>query len=357
VPLVQSLSTDFAGRYTNYSNFGGVYTWKIGGDWHVDDNIHFRSTMSFDIRAPNLNDLYQPAGVSSTGFTDLLTGVASNTRLVSRGNPNLTYESAHTYTAGVVLTPTFIPNFNLSVDWYMTHMTNAITTISGQGTDQQNLCMASAPAYDSPFCGLYVRPYAPGSAEYTTAANYPTEVWSAPTNAAIQQMEGWNIEANYRFAVDDIVSGWAGDIMLRNLATYQPVNFSRTLTTAYPTWAFQPKFRQSTFLSYSNGDFTLSLQNQFLSSTKKATSEVTAAKQNYAIASLGSNDVLDATISERFEMWGSHSEAYFTVNNVANTRAPLYTAGTAGLAGLFYPTAGFHDDMGRYFTLGIKGTF
>jgi hypothetical protein len=236
-------------------------------------------------------------------------------------------------------------------------MTNAITNISGQGTDQQNLCIASAPSYNSPFCGLYVRPIAPGGAGYTSAANYPTEVWSSPTNAAIQQMEGWNIEANYHFAVDDIVSGWGGDIALRELATYQPVNFSRTLTTAFPTWAFAPKFRQSTFLSYTNGNFSVALQNQFLSSTKKATSTITSAKQNYAIGSLGSNDVLDVTISERFDFWGASNEAYLSINNIANTRAPLYTAGTAGLPGLFYPTAGFHDDMGRYFTFGVKGTF
>ena len=254
----------------------------------------------------------------------------------------------------MVLTPTFIPNFNLSLDWYMTHMTNAITNISGQGVDQQNLCIASAPAYNSPFCGLYVRPIAPGGAGYTSAANYPTEVWSSPTNAAIQQMEGWDLEANYRFALDDIVSGWGGDIALRNLASYQPVNFSRTLTTAFPTWAFAPKFRQSTFFSYTNGGFTLALQNQFLSSTKKATS---ATNQNYKISSLGSNDLLDVTVSEGFDLWGASNEIYLNVSNIANTRAPLYTAGTAGLPGLFYPTAGFHDDMGRYFTLGIKGRF
>ena len=105
-------------------------------------------------------------------------------------------------------------------------------------------------------------------------------------------------------------------------------------------------------MTYTYGDFTLSLQNQFLSSTKKATS---ATDQNYVISSLGSNDVLDVTLSEGFDLWGGHSMAYLSINNIANTRAPLYTAGTAGLPGLFYPTAGFHDDMGRYFTIGIKG--
>ncbi len=82
----QEVSTNWAGRYTKYSSFGAVGSWKGGIDWHVNDAIRFRGTMSTDIRAPNLNDLYQPAGVSSTGFTDLLTGGNNSLRLVSRGN-------------------------------------------------------------------------------------------------------------------------------------------------------------------------------------------------------------------------------------------------------------------------------
>lgn len=354
MPLVQSLSADLAGRYTNYSNFGGVETWKIGGDWHVDDNIHFRGTMSFDIRAPNLNDLYQPAGISSTGFQDLLTGKSDNTRLVSRGNPNLTPEEARTYTAGVVLTPTFLENFNLSVDWYQTHMTKAINGISYQSNDVQKICMNSAPSYNSPFCSLAVRPITnPSDPAYTTAANYPLEVWSAPLNASTVQMEGFDIEANYRWSMGDYVAWLPGDFTVRHMMTYQPVNTTISLPGATPAWAFAPKLRQTTFLMYNNGNFTLSLQNQLLSSVKKATNPT----QVYAIPRLGANDVLDVTVSERFDLWGASNEVYLSINNIGDTRAPLYTAGTAGLPGLFYPTAGFHDDMGRYFTLGVKGTF
>ena len=51
------------------------------------------------IRAPNLNDLYQPAGVTSTGFQDRLTGGSSQgMRLVSRGNPDLTPEDGEDVT-------------------------------------------------------------------------------------------------------------------------------------------------------------------------------------------------------------------------------------------------------------------
>jgi outer membrane receptor protein involved in Fe transport len=356
IPLVQSLSADFAGRYTNYSTFGSVETWKVGGDWHIDENIHFRGTASFDIRAPNLNDLYRPIGISSTGFIDLLTGKSDNTRLVNRGNPNLVPEQARTYTLGTVLTPTFLPNFSVSVDWYQTHMTKAINDISYQSNDVQNICLSSKPAYNSPFCSLAVRPITnPSDPAYTSAANYPLEVWSAPLNASVQQMEGFDVEVNYHWSLEDILAWFPGDFSIRHLLTYQPVNTTVNIPGAAPAWAFAPKLRQSTFLSYTNGNFSLALQNQLLSSVKKATSPITATNQNYVIPRVGANDVLDVTISERFDLWGGRSEAYLTINNIANTRAPLYTNGTAGLPGLFYPTAGFHDDMGRYFTLGIKG--
>ena len=50
------------------------------------------------------------------------------------------------------------------------------------------------------------------------------------------------------------------------------------------------------------------------------------------------------------------SEAFLTVNNIFNARAPL-SPSNSGLPGLFYPTAGFHDDMGRFYTLGVRAKF
>jgi outer membrane receptor protein involved in Fe transport len=44
------------------------------------------------------------------------------------------------------------------------------------------------------------------------------------------------------------------------------------------------------------------------------------------------------------------------VNNLLNERAPLYGS-ASGLPGLFYPTLGFYDDMGRFYTAGFKLKF
>ena len=173
-PLAQDLNADIAGRYTDYSISGVAESWKIGINDKINETIRLRGTMSFDIRAPNLNDLYQPVGISSTGFNDLLTTANNSTQLVTKGNAALTPEVAHTYTLGVVLTPDFIPGFTTSLDYYQTHMSNAITSISYQTTSVQQLCIASAPAYNSPYCSLAIRPIAPGQPGYTSTANYPT---------------------------------------------------------------------------------------------------------------------------------------------------------------------------------------
>ena len=157
----------------------------------------FRGTMSMDIRAPNLNDLFQPTGISSTGFPDLLTGASPGTQLVSRGNPALMPEQAHTYTLGFVLTPEFIPGFTFSADWYTTHMSAAIQAISYQSTQVQTLCIQSAPLYNSPYCSLAIRPFAPGSPQFTTPANYPSQLLNQPFNTAKVAMEGFDFEIDY----------------------------------------------------------------------------------------------------------------------------------------------------------------
>jgi outer membrane receptor protein involved in Fe transport len=316
-----------------------------------------------DIRAPNLNDLFQPVGISSTGFFDNLTQVQPGTQLVSRGNPNLMPEQAHTYTLGTVLTPEFIPGFTFSVDWYTTYMSSAIANTSYQGGQVQTLCIQSAPAYNSPYCSLAVRPFAPGTPQFTTAANYPTQVLSQPFNTAKVAMEGFDFEVDYNWDMTDVFDWWPGLMSFRHLTTYQPVNKTQQLPGVFYTWTVQPKTRMTTFLSYELGDWGLNLQNQWYSSTKKASSDnaINGNTQNYAAPRVGSWNVLDVSVDRKFEFLGGNASAYFTVNNIGNTRAPLWP-NNASNPGLFYPVGGnlatnFWDDMGRYFTIGIRGNF
>jgi iron complex outermembrane recepter protein len=354
VPALQEVSTDFAGRYTKYSSFAAVRSWKGGLDWHVADSIRFRGTLSQDIRAPNLNDLFQPAGISSTGFTDLLTGGNNSLRLVTRGNPNLTPEKARTLTVGTVLTPTFLPRFSLSVDYYRTRITDAITQISYQSNAIQNICLASAPTYNSPFCSLAVRPITdPTDPNYRNPnVNFPTEIRNSPLNAAQQETHGYDAQLDYSWDVA------GGRFAVRHLVGYQPVNTTINIPGAFPTWAVEPSLRQTTFLSYNNSGWTVALQNTWLSSVNLQTSDnaVNGNSQNYVQPRLRAYDVVDTTISKQFGYKDGNLELFLTVNNLFNERAPLFPS-NSGIPGLFYPTLGFYDDTGRFFTIGIKGKF
>jgi len=351
-PLAADLNVDIAARHTSYSISGDADSWKIGVNDRLNDTFRVRGTMSYDIRAPNLNDLGQPIGISSTGFNDLLTKGNNSTQLVSRGNPGLTPEVAHTYTLGLVVTPEFIPGLVTSLDYYQTHMANAITNISYQNTTVQNLCIASAPSYGSPFCALAIRPFPVGSPQYTTTANYPTQVLSSPVNSAKVQMEGWNFEADYNFDWADVWDAVPGSMSLRQLINYTPVLETQNLPGTAFQWTAQPKTRATTFVSYQVGDWGFDLQNRWLSGWKKAT----LPGQVFAKPRVTSNNVMDVTINRRFDMWGGSSSLYFNIQNIGNTRAPLVGANPS-VPGLFYPSPTQYSDVGRYFTIGLKGNF
>jgi outer membrane receptor protein involved in Fe transport len=259
-----------------------------------------------------------------------------------------------------VFTPSFIPRFSFAVDYYQTRLTNAITTISYQSDAIQGLCLASAPTYDSNFCSLAIRPITnPSDPNYKNpAVNMPTEIRSSPLNAALQKTRGFDIQLDWN------VDLGGGQFSVRHLVNYQPTNSTlNTPASPFYIWAVQPHLMQTTFLSYQNSGWNVALQNRWLSNTSVKTSDNnlngapgSGGTQNYVDSSLDAYDVVDTTISKQFKFGDSSVEAYLTVNNLLDERAPLFPS-NSGLPGLFYPTLGFYDDMGRFFTLGARMKF
>lgn len=345
IPLVQELTADIAGRYTNYSTSGEAETWKIGLDYHVNDSVRFRGTMSVDIRAPNLNDLYQPLLISSSGFNDLYTHTNSSAPLHTQGNPALTPEVAHTYTVGAVLTPDFLPGFTMSVDYFKILLSNAIQPISYGSTAIQNICINSGGA--SPYCSLAVRPLPFSN---NTSANYPLYFISQSLNSANVRTEGLDIEIDYGFDVKDLLDWADGAVNIRNMLTIQPYINTVGFPGAPAAWTPMPKGRMTTSLAYTRGDWSINLQNNWLSGFDKRT----AAGQIYAASHLNSFDTLDVTLDRHFIMAGADTDIYFSVQNIGNTQPPLYPTSSTN-PGLYYPASSYESALGRYFTIGIKG--
>jgi len=123
----------------------------------------------------------------------------------------------------------------------------------------------------------------------------------------------------------------------------------------------QPHWLQTTFLSYQNQSWNVALQNRWLGSTSLKNSNNLlnggpGGAQNYVDSSLDANDVVDLTIGKEFEVSSGKLRAFLSVSNLLDERAPLAPS-NSGLPGLFYPTLGFYDDMGRYYTAGVTMKF
>jgi outer membrane receptor protein involved in Fe transport len=354
LPLVQSLSANVAGRYTDYSVSGAVNTWKVGLDYHVNDDVRFRATTSIDIRAPTLNDLFSPLQLNHAGFNDLHTGNITQIALTqTQGNPNLTPEVARTYTAGIVLTPSFIPGLTASVDYYKITLKNAIGSIGGSSIDIQHLCEDSGGV--SQYCSLYVRPL-PFSDH--SPANYPTAVITQQLNTALNRTEGWDIEVDYGFEMADVWDSLDGSTTLRVLVNEQPFNTRIAYPGAPATLFVAPKARITSFVDYALGAWTFSLEDRWLSSFPRSSrpgvifyTKPRGEELNY----------VDVNINRTFTLGdGVVMNGYFSVQNLFNKTPPVEPTNTA-TPGLF--TAGIgtgggnvygFDQVGRYFTIGAR---
>jgi iron complex outermembrane receptor protein len=114
--FVESLNLNAAGRLTDYSTSGTVATWKVGLTSQLNSLVRVRGTLSRDIRAPNLSELFSSGQVNGTNTIDPRTGAAVSVFQITSGNADLTPEIARTTSGGIILSPA--PRFNMSPPWF-----------------------------------------------------------------------------------------------------------------------------------------------------------------------------------------------------------------------------------------------
>jgi len=154
-PFAKSLAFDTGYRYSDYSLGFQTSTYKFGLEWAPSSDIRFRSSFARAVRAPNVGELYSAVIVGLDGATDPCSGAApqftaqqcaatgldpslygqvdnnpaSQYNGQVGGNVNLKPETATTKSFGVGLTPSFIPNLRVQVDYYDIDIKDVIGTI------------------------------------------------------------------------------------------------------------------------------------------------------------------------------------------------------------------------------------
>ncbi len=212
-PGAQSLDLSLAARFTDYSTSGNVTTWKVGVTYEPIRSVRFRGTVSRDIRAANISELFSGPSLGQGNLIDPFQPADSPNRLPlvytrPQGNPNLTPEKADTRTVGVVLQPQFLPGLSVSLDFYDIEIKDAIGTLSGQVIVDQ--CFQGATS----LCSLLTRDPASG---VLTAVDAPY------LNLSQRKTRGYDLEVAYQRSLGP------GSLTLRGLASYVD-----TLTTLNP---------------------------------------------------------------------------------------------------------------------------
>jgi len=334
LPFARSLDINVAGRIADYSTSGVVYSWKAGGTWRPVPDLMLRVTRSRDTRAPNLLELFSPSSITSG--TIVYKGATVPQTTFARGNLALVPEKADTLTAGVVLSPTFIHGFNLSVDWYHIKIGNAIDQLGNQNT--LNQCAAGIASA----CALLT--------EQTSNGTVNGVVFDNPyLNLSNIDTSGVDIELHYGVPLG------TGRLTLRGLANYvghfrsqlpnSPAVNGLSATLGRVPW-------RANFLgAFAQGGFTATVSERFIGPGKYDATYVDGVD----ISNNKTPSVFYTDLTLEQKIPGRENFTVFAqATNLFNKAPPLVPIQTTLQQ---YTYAALYDVIGRYMTVGVRVKF
>ena len=331
------LALDFNGaaRYSDYSNSGGIWSWKLGGTARLFNDVLLRITRSRDIRSPNVTELFTQQRINIGPAVDNPSlapanpgpGYDPNPAQVTSftgGNPDLFPEVSSTLTFGGSVSPSFFPGFKASVDYYDISINGAIVALS------RDAVVLSCANGNTDACGRIVRD---GNGTITT-------IFSGFQNIATFETSGLDFE------VSNVRPVGNGNLRLRALATYvdkfvfddgiSRVDSAGDVGSSTPNSI--PKWRGNFTVGYDNDEFGANVRVRY----------VDGGKFNSALTTLVNNDIGSRTYVDlglQFKVMDSFTLSG-NVNNVFDVDAPLSPVGVS-----------HYDITGTYYSVSAKVRF
>jgi iron complex outermembrane recepter protein len=248
LPGIQKLDLSLAGRYDDYSDFGGTKNPKYGITWAPIHDVTLRATYGTSFHAPQLADIYaidtrvsvtqvQPGANPASYPGNIAALVAAGeapggvfptiyTIGMPGGKPGLKPETAKTGTLGVDFTPSFLPGFKANVTNFLIRYFNEVEipttpgtaastnfcnpsyselyTFNGSSSCAANPTLAGVPAsalsaaqLNSVLTGL--RFYAPFTLAQVESLGLPVYLVSSAQrqNVGTTDIDGWDFDFNY----------------------------------------------------------------------------------------------------------------------------------------------------------------
>ncbi|HRJ63640.1 TonB-dependent receptor plug domain-containing protein [Brevundimonas sp. UBA2416] len=392
-PWAYSASIDAAYRRSEYENVG-TDTYKIGADYAPIEDIRFRASYSRAVRAPNVIELFAAQGFNlfdadndpcddlnddgvlnnsvpaacigagghqvtlAQSDSGALNSPAGQYNFLGGGNPFLNPEEADTYTYGVVWTPSFIPGFNISIDYFDIQVDGLVSTVGSLNTF--NLCYQQG---DAAACNRINR-------------NAGGQLWVGTgfvedlnNNIGGLATAGIDFNSNYAFDLEDMGMANMGSMQLSFVGTYLSELITDTglggAASVYDCTGFyanqcgtpNPEYRHRARVTW------LTPWDVDISGTWRHYGEVELAVLNGTTGTLNNGGTrLDRYFDAEnyFDLaatWGITDTVTLRagVNNVFDNDPQLsYSVGTTG-NGNTYPQ--LYDSLGRYFFFGVTANF
>ncbi len=302
LPAVHELSIGAAYRWSDYSTVGttDAYTGRLS--WAPIESLRFRGQYARAVRAPNIGELFAPAGENFEPVADPCDGVTAtsvgqiddNCRSIPAiaqriaatgsftltqpeiqgtggftggGNPNLETEQSDSYSLGVVFNKDFgtAGNFLVSVDWFQIEIEDTIGTVERQTAVTQCFNVPTSQ-FPNEFCSLLVRDTTGPAFELGEL----TEVNSTFLNHGNLNTEGVDLSVLWSWALSDWIGAASGNMSLRlnysHLLDFTEVAFG-TLDDSKGEVGFAEDEAQLG-LVYANGPFTFQWETTYVGDSK-----------------------------------------------------------------------------------------
>jgi outer membrane receptor protein involved in Fe transport len=340
--FVKSLSLNAAGRVTDYSTSGRVETWKVGLTSTVNNDIRLRGTVSRDIRAPILNELFSTGVATSGSAVDPKTNQNVQIFTFASGNRNLKPEVATTYSGGIVFSPVWLPRFNISIDYHNISIKDAISSVAA--SQVLSRCVAGETA----FCSQLV---------YGGANGTLSQINTFPLNVASLKVDGLDFQADYRLP---LFKGQLSSRLLGNYVFNQSqvqlgtlIKYAGAIGPDNPVSGV-PRARATFSTTYDQGPLSLTAQVRFIGAAK-------------LVETWTSKDVDRNKISPiaYVDLRGSYQltktlQLFATVDNLLNQAPPEIVGTSARGQNVYYYTGtrgDIYDMLGRSYRAGARVTF
>lgn len=361
------LDLELAYRYSDYSTVGGTHAWKAGAIWEPISGLALRAVRSRSVRTPNFGELYEPMVTNTTlgsitdpceigdinrtptraancralGVVTPLPDIKTGPHVTTGGNPNLMPETSNSLTVGAVWQPRFIPNFDVTIDYWDIKIEDIIYQLGY--TQIMNLCV-DLPTIQNQYCAAQGRNQTPATptAQHgiLLPAGAPLYVNAQQGNIASMRARGIDVGLNYR------VDAGPGRLGLKFAGTYLIDHTFQTTPGApsgdifYDGQYNYPKLRGNLMATYDIGDLGVAVNTRYQGGGK---GDNMGTKEQYDINQVPSRTYIDLSFRYAF---GKHA-LNFSVNNLTDKMPPYLAFGEPGI----YANSSVYDMIGRSYNL------